>query len=97
MAVEVFPLIAQEQYFAFRQLLGEEIPATYDEWRSLQNKEKIDSILSGHPAREVPIYPREFAQYVNTSRIRASLSALRAFTVEIDALSDGQARKVFDS
>jgi hypothetical protein len=36
---EVFPIIAKDDYPTFWQIIGDDIPATYDEWLKLQTKE----------------------------------------------------------
>ncbi len=82
---EVFPLIAPNDYATFRQLIGANMPDTYDKWRQLQTKELREFIQAGRQTREVPIDSNQFARFLSTRGANANLVSLRNCTIEIDA------------
>jgi hypothetical protein len=83
--VEVFPLIAPNDYAAFRSILNDDIPATYDEWRNLQSKEIREFMQVGRAPREIPIDSYEFARFLHSRGANANIVQLRNFTIEKDA------------
>lgn len=84
MDVEVFPLIAPNDYVAFRALLRDNVPDTYDEWRKLQTDEIRQFVMAGRAIREVPVYSHQFANYLRARGANANLVSLRNFTIEVD-------------
>jgi hypothetical protein len=83
--VEVFPLIAPNDYAAFRSILNEDIPATYDEWFNLQSKEIREFVQVGRATRKIPIDPYEFVRFLRARGANANIVSLRNFTIEKDA------------
>ena len=83
MDIEFFPSIAPDDYAAFRRLLGEDIPNTYDEWRNLQTNEIRQFRQVGRNTREVPVDPNEFAAFLQTTGAQANLTSLRNFTIAV--------------
>ena len=80
--VEDFPLIALNDYAAFRNILGDDAPHSYDEWLYLQKREIRDFIQVGRNTRTTPIYSREFARFLHSRGANANIVSLRNFTIE---------------
>jgi hypothetical protein len=85
MDIEIFPMIAPNDYAAFRQLLGEHIPDAYDEWRQLQAKEIREFTQVGGRTLEVPINSHEFSRFLTARGANANLVSLRNCVIEKDA------------
>jgi hypothetical protein len=85
MDVEVFPLIAPSDYAAFRNILGDGMPATYHEWFQLQTKEIREFIQAGRDTRKVQVYSDEFVRFLRARGANAPLVSLRNFTIKKDA------------
>ena len=85
MDVEVFPLIAPNDYPNFRALIGSDIPDTYDKWRNLQTNEIRQFIQAGRTTKEVPVDSHQFTNFLYARGANANLVALRNCTIEINA------------
>jgi hypothetical protein len=82
---EVFPIIAKDDYPTFRQIIGDDIPATYDEWLKLQTKEIREFNQAGRNTKKVPVDPYEFSRFLTARGANANIVSLRNFTIEKDA------------
>jgi len=85
MDVEIFPLITSDDYPTFRQLLGDDVPDAYDEWRKLQTNEIRQFVQAGRSTKEVPVNFHQFTNYLRARGAQANLVSLRNCTIEIDA------------
>jgi hypothetical protein len=85
MDVEVFPLIAPNDYPALLALIGSDLPDTYDEWRNLQANEIRQFIQAGRTTKEVPVDLHQFSNFLQERGAKANLVSLRNCTIEIDA------------
>lgn len=83
-----FPLIASQDYEAFRDILGSDLPGTYDEWLQLHRKDVAEHRRQLIETSEVEVYPDEFAGFLRAYRTGAGLSALKDF-----AFAKGCARR----
>lgn len=63
MATRFAPLILRDDYDAFRRLLNDDLPNTYDEWSETQNQEILQLVKAGITCRNIKINPDEFAAY----------------------------------
>jgi hypothetical protein len=80
--VEDFPLIAPNDYAAFRNILGNDIPDTYDEWLKLQTEEIIQFGRAGRETAKIPVHSDEFARFLHSRGANANIVSLRNFTIE---------------
>lgn len=76
------PLIHAVQYDAFRSLLGDDLPNTYDEWLQLHANEKRERSMVGFDVREIQVDPHEFARYCGARGIAADGLRLLHFAAE---------------
>jgi hypothetical protein len=72
----ILPVIASDDYEAFRGVLGSHIPDTYDEWLNLFAK--WEEINSGNKSgiRCVNVNSAEFSMYLDTTRAIPALRTL---------------------
>ena len=82
----ILPVIAPDDYEAFRGILGSHIPDTYDKW--LDQFAKWEEINRGNKSgiRRVNVNPAEFSRYLDAPRaipISRKLDALLAFAESI--------------
>lgn len=63
MAELIVPKIDEENYEAFRVLLGNGMPATYADWLRNRSDEVARNKSLGHSTREVAIYPDEVTKF----------------------------------
>lgn len=62
-----FPRIAQSDYETLRQLMGDRLPATYEDWVDFIDFRRRDEIMR-HPVMDIDVDPDEFRRYVGTDR-----------------------------
>jgi hypothetical protein len=80
MATVYLPIIARDDFDAFRRLLCASLPDTYDEWRHLLEDRSLQTVRGGHISRGIKVDPHEFAVWVAGAPGRESdLSALDRF------------------
>ena len=77
MATTWLPIIRREDYEAFRGLLGNNLPDTYDEWSKLHDDQILQIARGGHTVRGVKVYPDEFAVWLTAHRQDRTLHGLR--------------------
>jgi hypothetical protein len=77
-----FPHISAQNYEAFRRLLGDELPATYQEWLDFLRKRTFEETSRGQNVLKVPIDPDEFVRFCNSTGERYSNAALGRFAIE---------------
>jgi hypothetical protein len=70
------PKIEENDYAAFRKLLGLQLPETYNQWFLLRENDKRDAARYGHEALEVRVSPDELRAYCATSGATCNLSTL---------------------
>jgi hypothetical protein len=74
------PVISQEDFEAFRSLMHDELPTTYNEWtkrhadRAAYWRDEERAII------EVQVKPHDFANYIGTGAHGADLNRLYVFT-----------------
>jgi hypothetical protein len=61
------PRVAQSDYNALRELMGDRLPADYDDWIDYINFRRRDEIQR-HSVVDVDVHPEEFSRYVGTER-----------------------------
>ena len=75
----ILPVIASEDYDAFRHTLRSHIPNTYDEWLNLLAKWEKHWNSDGAPIRHVDVNPDKFARYLGTTGHAPTLNELFVF------------------
>jgi hypothetical protein len=60
---EPIPLIRREDYEAFKRLMGEHLPDTYEGWLQLATNRRNECIRNAIPYRDVDVYPDKFAAW----------------------------------
>ena len=58
------PEIAKDEYEAFRVIMTDHIPVTYDEWLALAKRLRNDVIKSGKDVTPVEVKAGEFAKFI---------------------------------
>jgi hypothetical protein len=71
-----------EDYKAFRGLIGEDLTDTYDEWLQLHEHNATNLIKNGHDVRYVEMYPSEFISFCSASERKCNLEALEDFALK---------------
>ena len=79
MATYYFPRISEQDYPAFQNIPGFDVPATYDEWFQQQAREKADHENNGDRVVSVDVGPSEFLVYCQTAKTTCDLRELAAF------------------
>jgi gluconate kinase len=79
MATQYLPIIREEDYEAFRRLLGQNLPGAYDDWNYLSGDRQHQIARSGHIARGIELHPDEFTMWLSARREDATLNALDNF------------------
>ena len=77
----VLPLIASNNYDAFRRILRSHIPDTYDEWLTLFTQWEKQWGSNGAPVRRVNVNAREFARHLDATGHAPTLNQLFVFAV----------------
>jgi hypothetical protein len=78
--VDVFtPIIRPEEYEAFRAILDNEIPDTYNEWRDLILDRGNKMIADGERPIGIDVNPHEFAAWLPTRWDQRTANGLFAF------------------
>jgi hypothetical protein len=71
------PQISEEDYPAFRMLLGRQFPASFAEWK--HEAEKEDSLVGiGDSVKRVPITPQDFIGYCQRNGLQPTTQNLRS-------------------
>ena len=68
------PEIAATDYSAFRQIMSDEFPATFEEWQAKVERWAIGR--SRHRIEKVTVEPAKFARYCLQARKRSTLESL---------------------
>ena len=76
------PIIRKSDHKAFRRLMGNNIPDTYDEWSYLALKRKNDAVERQEVVHEIEVYPDEFASYAAAHGHEHTLLVLLNFAFE---------------
>jgi hypothetical protein len=76
MATFYAPRISAEDYPAFQNMPGLDLPATYEDWLQQQAR---GSGENGYAVIEVDVNPSEFVRYLQASKAIANLKELQAF------------------
>ncbi|MGH7120758.1 MAG: hypothetical protein ACREFP_17515 [Acetobacteraceae bacterium] len=82
MVIRYRPDIAPEHYGAFRNLLKDQIPATFNDWDREREKEVQQLTPSGHNVIPVKIDPDEFATYCRAHNASPSVHLLDTIAYE---------------
>ena len=61
------PRISQSNYSALRQLMGDRLPSSYEDWIDYINFRHNDE-AKRHPVADIDVDPEEFHKYVGTDR-----------------------------
>ena len=85
MATFYYPIIAAKDYDAFKRILKNHLPDTYNAWLMLHTKEVSEHRKVGQIVETVKINPDEFAEYLDTTKSAANLKSFENFTAEIIA------------
>ena len=79
MATYYFPRIREQDYPAFQNIPGLDVPATYAEWLQQQVREKASHENNGDGVISVDVAPDEFVAYCRAARTICDLRELEAF------------------
>ena len=79
MAIYYFPRISEQDYPAFQNIPGLDVPATYAEWLQQQVREKASHENNGDGVISVDVAPDEFVAYCRAARTICDLRELEAF------------------
>ncbi len=71
------PIISQADYEAFRNIMGNNLPYTFDEWLNLHAKWCEE--YAGDSIRHVRIYADQFARYLDRTGRAPNMNALLRF------------------
>lgn len=82
MIIRFQPRIAPEDYDAFRRILNDHLPDTYDEWLQLTSQKASDLQGKGYIVEEVEIEPDEFVGYARAYRAPYNLHSLENILAE---------------
>ncbi len=74
-----FPQISAEDYPAFENMPGLDLPATYSEWLQRQARYKVGARKNGDAIIEVHVHPSEFVRHLQATKAPADLKELQAF------------------
>jgi len=87
MQKEIYPLpiITEQDYDAFRGLLGHHAKATYGEWCKMIAEREQEAITRQFDVRKVAVKPDDFAHYCSTHGEAANLASLWRFVAKITA------------
>lgn len=77
------PVIAENDYPAFRAFLGAQVPAAYGEWVKMITERENESIIRQEGARKIPIKTSNFIAYCETHREQANLASLFRFVQKV--------------
>ena len=76
------PFIAPHDYDAFRRILHQELPGTYDEWLHLHEQEKSKARRVNDTIQEIPVDANEFVMFCRDSGKDANVQQLWYFARE---------------
>jgi hypothetical protein len=79
MATQYLPIIQQKDFEAFRRILGNDIPDTYDEWCNFSADRGLTVTRQGHVAISIEADPYEFAAWLATDKTQRGLNGLDNF------------------
>ena len=79
MATYYAPRINAQDYAAFQNMSGLDLPATYEEWLQQQAGEKARHQDDGDTTIDVDVTPAEFVSYLNAARTTGDLKELERF------------------
>lgn len=79
MATYYFPRISEQDYPAFQNIAGLDLPVTYEEWLQQQERDKAGVRENDDPVVEVDVNPSEFMRYLQVAKTAADLKELQAF------------------
>ena len=74
-----FPLIDEADYAAFRAIMHNELPITYNEWLD-RHKNRVAYYRDTHNIVEVKVKPDQFSAYLNAGSHGANMNSLYSFT-----------------
>ena len=75
----LLPIIASNDYDAFRRILHSYIPDTYDEWLNLFAKWEKEWSGNGRSVRRIKVDSREFSRHLDTTGHAPTLNELFVF------------------
>ena len=79
MTIYYFPRISEQDYPAFQNIPGLDIPATYEGWLQQQAREKAGDENNGDAVILVDVAPGEFIAYCQVAKTICDLQELEAF------------------
>ena len=84
MAIYRIVSIRKDDYEAFRRILKDDIPDTYEEWRYRQLSKSNDFIAKWQKAEviEVDVNPNDFARYCDATNSDRTIETLDRFATE---------------
>ena len=68
MAVEYIAHIEEDDYEAFRGILGTWLPAEYEMWLRVRDRGRLRLLTDGTAVEEIAVFPDEFVAFCNKSR-----------------------------
>ena len=68
MAVEYMAYIEEDDYEAFRGILGGWLPAEYEMWLRVRDRGRLRLLTDGAAVEEITVSPEEFMTFCNKSR-----------------------------
>ncbi len=77
----ILPVIASNDYDAFRRILRSHIPDTYDEWLNLLAQWEKEWGRNGAPVRRVNVDAHEFIRHLAATGHTPTLNELFVFAV----------------
>ena len=79
MATYYSPRISEQDYPAFQNVPGLDLPATYEEWFQQQVRKKADHEGNGDGVISVDVTPAEFLTYCQVTKTTCDLRELERF------------------
>lgn len=77
------PDIAEQDYAAFRDILGDHMPLSFREWGGLKDRLRRSSIARGDDVVFVQVDPSQFAHFLDASGYGPEASSLIKFARDI--------------
>jgi len=74
--------ISRERYDAFKKILGQNLPDSFDTWSYRQSERIASRSGKGHTVYEVKVDPDEFVRYCQLTKSAHDLKSLDRFASE---------------
>src|SRR5215470_12968058 len=86
---ELIPFIAKANYPAFRTILKDQLPKSWEEWRHRHREYVADFAKRGSRVEPIPIDPHKFTRYLSRTGKARNLKSLAEFAIDLAAGYDG--------